>query len=170
MPDKEKNTIIKLIQIVDLDKPSVNFSDKVIAEVSIIAEDEMLNDIQLVSLLKKNSLEIPNPDFTKKIMNKVITNTVTYYQPLISKKAWNVIIIFFVSFIIYLLLSEPSKAYKNSYISEFSIVYNNLITSLGDSLIQNIQIPSILIVSILCLSILLLLDATIRAKKYFINN
>jgi len=167
MPDKEKNTIIKLIQIVDLDKPSVNFSDKVIAEVSIIAEDEMLNDIQLVSLLKKNSLEIPNPDFTKKIMNKVITNTVAYYQPIISKKAWNVIIVFFASFIIYLLLSEPSKTYKNSYISEFSIVYNNLITNLGDSLTQNIQIPSILIVSILCLSILLLLDATLRTKKIF---
>jgi len=167
MSDKEKHTIKKLIQIVDLDKPSINFSDKVITKVNTIAEDEMSNDLQLVSLLKKNSLEIPNPDFTKKTMNKVITSIVTYYQPIISKKAWNVIVVFFVSFIIYLLFFKPTTIYKNNYIPEFSTVFNNLMAHLGNSLTQNIQIPSILIISILCLSILLLIDTALRAKKIF---
>jgi len=167
MANKEKNTTKKLIQKIDLDSPSVKFSDKVMAKVNIISDDETLTDIPLSSLLKKNCLETPNADFTTKIMAKVGVNDIADYKPIISKRGWNVIILFFASFIIYILSSKPATVQKNQYISEFSTIVSKLITNLGNSLTQNFQVPSILVVSIVCLSILLLLDSTLRTKRLF---
>ncbi len=167
MSNKEEHTIKKLIQSIDLDIPSANFADKVMSKVNVISNNETLKDIVLVSLLKKNSLETPNADFSAKIMAKVNTNNVVDYKPIISNKGWSIIFLFFASFITYVLFSKPTITYKNKYISEFSIYFNDLIIDLSNSITQNLQVPSILIVSVLCLSVLLLLDAAIRSKRVF---
>ncbi len=167
MSNKEKHTTKKLIQNIDLDTPSVNFTDKVMTKVNSIPDELILKDVILTSLLKENSLEVPNSDFSTNIMNKVNANFVADYKPIISKKSWNIIFLFFTGFIVYILLSKPTISNQNKYVSEFSAFFNNLISDLGNSLVQNIQIPSILIVSILCLSILLLLDAALRTKRLF---
>lgn len=167
MPDKEKHITKKLLQSIDLDSPSIDFTDKVMAKVNIVPDDIILKDMILTSLLKKNSLETPNSDFSIEIMAKVSTNSIVDYKPIISKKSWNIIFFFFLSFITYILFSKPTTTQNHSYISKLSKVSNNLIAELGNSLTQNIQIPSILVVSILCLSVLLLLDTVLRTKKIF---
>ncbi len=167
MSNKEKHTTKKLIQNIDLDTPSVNFTDKVMTKVNSIPDELILKDVILTSLLKENSLEVPNPYFSTNIMNKVNANFVADYKPIISKKSWNIIFLFFTGFIGYILLSKPTISNQNKYVSEFSTFFNNLISDLGNSLVQNIEIPSILIVSILCLSLLLLLDAALRTKRLF---
>ncbi len=167
MPDKEKHITKKLLQSIDLDSPSIDFTDKVMAKVNTNPDEVILKDIILTSLLKKNSLEVPRPDFSIEIMAKVSTNPITDYKPIISKKNWNIIFFLFLSFIVYILLSKPTTTQNHSYISKLSMVSNNLIADLGNSLTQNIQIPSILVVSILCLSVLLLLDTALRTKKIF---
>jgi len=100
-------------------------------------------------------------------MAEVNTNTIVDYKPIISNKGWGVIFLVFTSFIIYGLFSKPTITNKNNYITEFSTFFNNLISDLSNSLTQNLQVPSILIVSILCLSVLLLLDAALRTKRIF---
>ena len=167
MTDKEKHKTKKLLQNIDLDTPSINFTDKVMEKVNIIPDDMILRDEVLSSLLKKNSLEIPSSDFSIKIMTKVNTYSVTDYKPIISKKGWNIIFLLFTSFVIYALLFNPTTTQNNSYTSKFLTFFNDLITNFGNSLSQNIQVPSILIVSILCLSVLLLLDTLLRTKKLF---
>lgn len=167
MSDKEKHITKKLLESIDLDLPSIDFTDKVMAKVNIVPDEVILKDRVLASLLKKNSLEVTNPDFSTKIMAKVSANFVADYKPIISKKSWNIIFLFFTSFIIYVFFAKPTITQNNSYISKFSMISNNLITDLGNSLMQHIQIPSILIVSILCLSVLLLIDTALRSKKTF---
>jgi hypothetical protein len=167
MPNKEKHITKKLFKSIDLDSPSIDFTDKVMAKVNIVSDEVILKDMVLTSMLKKNSLEVPNPDFSTKIMANVSTNFITDYKPIISKKSWNVIFLFFASFIIYVLLAKPTTIQNNSYISKLSMISNNLIADLGNSLAWHIQVPSILIVSILCLSVLLLLDTVLRTKKTF---
>ncbi len=166
MSDKEKHTTKKLLQSINLDSPSSNFTDKVMAKVNIVPDDIILKDVILTSLLKKNGLEVPSSDFSNKIMTKVSTNSITDYKPIISKKSWSVIFLFLVSFIIYILLTKPTTIQNNGYAFKLSMTLNNLI-DLGNSLIQNIQIPSILIISVLCFSVLLLIDAELRVKKTF---
>jgi len=167
MSDKEKHSTKKLLLNIGLDSPSINFIDKVMEKVNIIPDDVILEDEVLSSLLKKNSLEIPSFDFSTKIMTKVNTYSISDYKPIISKKGWNIIFLLFASFVIYALLFKPTTTQNNSYISKFSTFFNDLIANFGSSLSQNIQIPSILIVSILCLSVLLLLDTLLRTKKIF---
>ncbi|MCF6347861.1 MAG: hypothetical protein L3J20_06135 [Flavobacteriaceae bacterium] len=167
MSDKEKHITKKLLKSIDLDSPSIDFTDKVMAKVNTIPDEVILKDTILTSLLKKNSLETPNSDFSIEIMAKVSTNSIADYKPIISKKSWNIIFLFFASFIIYVLLSKPITIQNDSYISKLSMISNSLITDFGNSLTQNIQIPSILVVSILCLSVLLLLDTVLRTKKIF---
>jgi len=163
MSNKEKYNTKKLIQNIDLDSPSSNFTEKVMANVNIIPDDVMLKDESLTSLLKKNNLESPKVDFSYKIMEKLTANN--NYKPIISKKSWNVIFLIFIGSIVYLLFFQPNNLSKNSYVAEFSNFFSKLISDLSYSLAHKIQVPSLLIVSILSLAILLILDATLRSKK-----
>jgi len=168
MADKEKYNTKKLIQKIDLDSPSSNFTEKVMAKVNIIPNDAMLKDEVLTSLLKNNSLESPKADFSSNIMEKLnVHNNVVDYKPIISKKSWNVIFLIFIGSMVYLLFFHTNNTSKNSYVAEFSNFFNKLTTDLGYSFVHKIQVPSLLIVSILSLAILLILDAALRSKKFF---
>jgi len=48
-------------------------------------------------------------------------------------------------------------------------VLEKIITSFGSSIVESIQIPSILVVSIFCLSSLLLLDYFLNTREYLKN-
>ena len=165
MTDKEKYNTKKLIQNIDLDSPSLNFTEKVMAKVNIIPDDAMLKDEVLTSLLKKNNLESPKADFSSKIMEKLAVSSNVNYKPIISKKSWNAIFLIFTGLIVYLLFFQSNNTSKNSYVAEISNFFNKLTTDLGYSLAHKIQVPSLLIVSILSLTILLILDGALRSKK-----
>jgi len=166
MSDKEKYNTKKLIQNIDLERPTSNFTKKVMAKVNIIPDDALLKDEVLTSLLEKNSLESPKADFSSIIMEKLTANVNIDYKPIISKKSWNVIFLIFIGSIVYLLFFQPNNVSKNNYVAEISNFFNKLTTELSYSFVQKIQVPSILIVSILSLTVLLFLDAVLRSKKF----
>ena len=141
MQDKEEHNTKKLIQNIDLEKPSIDFTDKVMSNLNTIT-DEALKDTEL-------------------------TDNLINYKPIISKKTWSILFFIFGGLTIYALISKPSLTFKNDYFVEYSTFFDKLIIDLNNFLIQSVQVPSILIVSIFCLTLLLLLDSILRAEKGF---
>ena len=168
MSKKEEHNIIKLIQSIELDSPSENFTEKLMSKINYVTNDEVLNDPSLTSLLKKNGQETPSVNFVDEVMAQIQLEGTIEYKPIISKKIWSVLSILLVSSFIFVLFTESSPS-SNSYVSKYSDVLDQIITSFGSSIVESIQIPSILVVSIFCLSSLLLLDYFLNTREYLKN-
>ena len=168
MSKKEEHNIKKLIQSIELDSPSENFTEKLMSKINYVTNDEVLNDPSLTSLLKKNGQETPSVNFVDEVMAQIQLEGTIEYKPIISKKIWSVLSILLVSSFIFVLFTESSPS-SNSYVSKYSDVLDQIITSFGSSIVESIQIPSILVVSIFCLSSLLLLDYFLNTREYLKN-
>jgi hypothetical protein len=65
----------------------------------------------LECLMRDEALESPSTDFTTKVMEQVYileTTSVTTYRPLISKRAWLMILLVFTSVVIYVMFNGSS--------------------------------------------------------------
>ena len=168
MSKKEEHNIKKLIQSIELDSPSENFTEKVMSNINYATDDELLNDPSLTSLLKKNGQEAPSVNFVTEVMAQIQREGIIEYKPIISKKIWSVLILLLVSSVVFVLFTESTPS-NNSYVSKYSDVLERIITSFGSSIVESIQIPSILVVSTFCLSSLLLLDYFLNTSEYLKN-
>jgi len=168
MSKNDEHNIKKLIQSIELDSPSENFTEKVMSNINYATDDELLNDPSLTSLLKKNGQEAPSVNFVTAVMAQIQREGIIEYKPIISKKIWSVLSVLFVSSVVFVLFTE-SPSSSNSYVSKYSDVLEKIITSFGSSIVESIQIPSILVVSIFCLSSLLLLDYFLNTREYLKN-
>jgi len=168
MSKKEEHNIKKLIQSIELDSPSENFTEKVMSNINCATDDELLNDPSLTSLLKKNGQEAPSVNFVTEVMAQIQREGIIEYKPIISKKIWSVLILLLVSSVVFVLFTESTPS-NNSYVSKYSDVLEKIITSFGSSIVESIQIPSILVVSTFCLSSLLLLDYFLNTREYLKN-
>ena len=168
MSKNDEHNIKKLIQSIELDSPSENFTEKVMSNINYAPDDELLNDPSLTSLLKKNGQEAPSVNFVTAVMAQIQREGIIEYKPIISKKIWSVLSVLFVSSVVFVLFTE-SPSSSNSYVSKYSDVLEKIITSFGSSIVESIQIPSILVVSIFCLSSLLLLDYFLNTREYIKN-
>ncbi len=165
MSKKEEHNIKKLIQSIELDSPSENFTEKVMSKINYATDDVVLNDPSLTSLLKKNGQEAPSVNFVAEVMAQIQQEGIIEYKPIISKKIWTVLSLLLVSSVIFVLFTESAPS-SNSYASKYSDVLEKIITSFGSSIVESIQIPSILVVSTFCLSLLLLLDYFLNTREY----
>ena len=168
MSKKEEHNIKKLIQSIELDSPSENFAEKVMSKISYVTNDELLNDPSLTSLLKKNGQEAPTVNFVDEVMAQIEQERIIEYKPIISKKIWSVLSLLLISSVVFVLFTESPPS-SNSYVSKYSDVLEKIISSFGNSIVESIQIPSILVVSIFCLSSLLLLDYFLNTREYLNN-
>ena len=166
MSKKEEHKIKKLIQSIELDKPSENFTEKVMSKINYATSDEALKDPTLTTMLKHYGQEFPSINFADRVMAQVHKDVAVEYKPIISKKVWSVIFSLFTSFIVYVLIAEPAST-NNPYISRYSTLLEKFILDFGIVLVESTQIPSILTVSIFCLSTLLLLDYFFRKRKHY---
>jgi len=165
---KKEHNIKKLIQSIELDSPSDNFTKKVMSKINYVTNDELLNDPSLTSLLKKNDQEAPSVNFVDKVMAQIPQEGIIEYKPIISKKIWSVLSLLFVSSVVFVLFTE-SKTSSNSYITKYSEVLEKIISNFSSSIVESIQIPSILVVSTFCLSSLILLDYFLNTREYIKN-
>ena len=166
MSKKEEHNIKKLIQSIELDTPSKNFTEKVMSKINYGTSDEALKDPVLTSMLKKNVLEVPSVNFTTRVMSQIQSDGITEYKPIISKKIWSVLSLLFVGSVIFVLLSGSTSS-NSSYVSKYSALLEKIVKSFGNAIAESAQIPSILMVSTFCLSTLLLLDYFLSSRSYF---
>ena len=165
MPKKEEHKIKKLIQSIELETPSENFTESVMMKIHHNTNEEVLKDKILTSLLKKNGQETPSVNFVDNVMAQLQRVETIEYKPIISKKMWGILFSLFVGFILYSFFYEPTIS-DQTYIAKYVSMFDNIISDFGNSLVKNIQIPSILFVSTFCLSTLLLIDYFLNSKRY----
>ena len=168
MSKKEEHNIKKLIRSIELDSPSENFTEKLMSKINYATNDEVLNDPSLTSLLKKNGQEAPSVNFVDEVMAQIQQEGIIEYKPIISKRIWSVLSLLLISSVVFVFFTESSPS-SNSYVSKYSDVLEKIIISFGSSIVESIQIPSILVVSTFCLSILLLLDYFLNTREYLKN-
>ena len=165
MSKKDEHKTKKLLKSVNLDSPSVHFTNKVMSEVRVFDKKEALNDAELTALLYKHDLESPPVNFTSKLMGKINASPETSYQPLISKKVWRIIGVLFAGSVVFTLFSKPTGNFQIPYREKVLASANNWLTGLDFSLQFNQSMTSMLLMSIFCLTILLILDTFLRVKN-----
>ena len=166
MSKKEEHKIKKLIQSIELDTPSKNFTEKVMSKINYATSDEAVKDPVLTSLLKKNVLEVPSVDFAARVMSQIQSDGITEYKPIISKKIWGVLSFLFASSVVFVLFTGSTSS-NSLYVSKYSAVLGKIVKSIGNAIAESAQIPSILMVSTFCLSTLLLLDYFLNSRSFF---
>lgn len=82
--------------------------------------------------IKSTSLESPSFGFTSEVMSQVValnSDKTTVYKPLISKKAWSLIALIFVTLCVYLILD--TNAESSSWFSSLNLnmLFNNKISN-----------------------------------------
>src|SRR5688572_12309811 len=91
----------KLLQQVGPDKPGADFTAVVMKEITAAAQDSAVTNPALQSLLKQHGVEIPAGDLTHIVMARVkAQGHKPIPQAIISKKAWYVIALVAVVFIV----------------------------------------------------------------------
>ncbi|MCK5823593.1 MAG: hypothetical protein KAG95_06290 [Bacteroidales bacterium] len=116
-------------------------------------------------LLKKQLIEEPSVDFTEKFMKKIIVqkkNKSIIYKPIISKKAFTIIIFSVISLLI-VLLSLPSSYFNSPYnnlLVEICNIYSNLFSNIDFSFLN--KTPIIIPITIISGWILLFSDMLIN--------
>jgi hypothetical protein len=82
-------------------------------------------------VMQSSSLESPSLDFTANIMAKVeasLTSDITTYKPLISKRAWLIILILVIGSLSYGVFGSGQEGLGWFDTFDYSIIYNNKVT------------------------------------------
>ena len=159
---KEGKNIDKLIkQNLNIEKPSLDFSNKVMYQVKAF---ELKKERAFSSLIQKNQLETPSIDFTSNVMSVIYQDSkVSVYTPVIGKKAWFLIasfILILLSYTIFNLeVTQPYFTGLDKYIPSYDL-------DLSFNLPPILTSP-LFAISIFALSLLLFLDYFVRNRSYF---
>jgi hypothetical protein len=102
MASKENDKLKLLLKNVDLPSPSHQFTKEVMREIQELTRKDVFVDTRIKMLLQDHALAIPPGHFTSKVMAKVrdLESSPTAHKPLISHKAWAVIGLFTVLFLL----------------------------------------------------------------------
>jgi hypothetical protein len=165
MSKKSDKHIKNIISKVGIDKAPLDFTSKVMQDVFVSTNEEALKDVTLSSLLKKNTIEEPSQDFVSSIMNQVETPVTIKYQPLIDKKTWFIISGVVIAFSLFVLLGNSPKE-STSIFNKVSPYLNDLNRVFSNSL-KGFTVSPLLLISIFCLSTLLLLDTFLKRRALY---
>jgi hypothetical protein len=159
MARKKRDELKSLIQKVERDKPPLNFTDLVMEEVE--AQESVINP-DLKVLLKRNGIENLSPDFTHRIMTQVEARDFhTRDKPIITKKAWLIIISAILVFVLYLSFSEQTSKPPGGGLTPYFI---NIGNTLNIILTNVYSIPALYLVTFISISTLLIMDYLLRTK------
>jgi len=159
MKDKDKNIDNFIKQNLEIQEPSMNFSDNVMEEIYAL---DLKKDKALSSLMQKHVLEEPSIDFTSRVMAGIEQKSkVLAYQPVIGKKVWFLISSVIVFIFVYTFIKMDFAITENIYIENLQSRVSNLFVFEYPSL----DISPIYVLGIFALSSLLFLDYFIRNRR-----
>jgi hypothetical protein len=160
MARNKRNELKSLIQKVELDKPSHDFTGLIMEEVK--AQKEAVINPALKSLLKRNGIEMPSIDFTQNIMTLVeVHDFQPTYKPIISKKVWFIIISVVAFFVLHLSSSEQTLKSPYGLTTYFIRIGNKL-----NAILTNVNsVPSLYLITFISLSALLVMDYLLRIRS-----
>ena len=128
-------------------------------------DTEKLLDKLVDDMMKEVSLESPSKDFEFHIMSSIknlSSQEIIIYKPLISKKAWVLLAVGFIAFMVYLIFGVTWKDSESIITINYDVLFNNSLTqSLG-----NLKFSNIFAYAILSLAFMVLVQVTLL-KNYF---
>jgi hypothetical protein len=158
MANRKADQLKKLIQKVELDTPSLNFTDLVMEEVA--AQEPVVNPALKV-LLKRNGMEHPSLDFTQGILTQLEARDLRKsHQPIIPQRAWLIINCVIVSLVVYLGFSEQSSNSTDG-LTPYLISMGNLLNTVFTSIES---LPSLYLITFISASALLVIDYLIKKR------
>lgn len=89
MKNDKEDTFKQLIQQAALEQPSAEFTESTMNLVRAEARQAAVNETAVQALLRQPSLvEIPSPDFSRRIMGEVAAFQAIEVEPIIPRRAW----------------------------------------------------------------------------------
>ncbi len=160
MPNKKRAPLKSLIRKVELDKPSLNFTDLVMEEV--MAQKEAVITPALKSLLKRNGIENASINFTQTVMVQVkVRDFHATHESIVPKKIRLIIISAMVLLVLYLGLSEQDPRSTDG-LAKYFIDVGNALTTILTSVNST---PSLYLITIISLGGLLVTDYLLRTRR-----
>jgi len=162
MSKKKEDIFKKLIDANAIDKAPVDFTKKVMQDVSILSNEELLEDKILTSILKRSSIEKTSKNFVSIVLNTIEIKNQVKYQPVINKKAWFIITTILILLVLYIIFydspAETTSIFSSAtlYIDSFSNAFSNFI--------NGFKLSSIFTISLIALSSLLVLDFSLKNR------
>ncbi len=170
MSKRNKGHIEKIMSKAGIEKAPANFTKNVMQDVFISTNEAALKDVKLTSLLKETTLEIPSDVFVSNIMNAVEAKRNIEFKPLISKKGWLTICGFFAGILVFMSIksspTEPSTIFAkiSPYLDEAKNIFSNPFK--GTEFFTGAELSPILVISLLCLSSMLLFDTLVKKRLF----
>lgn len=159
MKRKKSDILKKLIQKVEVDRPTVSFTESVMNEVRVGDSQEVVINAGLKSLLKLNAIEKPALNFTQGVMGQLgsLVPRATY-EPVITRKAWRIIFAVLIGLTVSVIFSDrpsPTPDGLTSYFVKFGDVLNTIFMDVNVSLY---------LTTIFSTGVLLLVDYLLKVK------
>lgn len=117
------------------------------------------NDRNIRILLENIRLDSPSSNFNEKLLNKIKTQSLSTYKPLINKKVFQLIFAIFAIFVVIATFFSDLNSTKSSSLLNFEI--NAFISKIYNSLMV-FYIPEWLFLSTLVIFILIISDIIIK--------
>ena len=136
----------------ELQTPADDFTEEVMKEISMHVDDKVYTTSRLKAVLSRNLKVEPSTGFTYTVLNKVKNQSNANYPPIISRKAWALIIAFLV---ICLILSVDVNGNSGQITELFLIPLGKYISTFTSSLLEPLFYGGIIILSA---GLLLLID------------
>lgn len=160
MQEKNKNIDKFIRDGLELENTSLDFSDKILSQINSLEE---ANEKALSSLLQKYGQVQPSINFTEKVLSSIIKMSQNKeYQPVISKKAWSVILLVLSSVFIYIASFMEVSTGQFKTVNDTILKFGNLLSFDLPAIITS----PILALSLFALSSLLFLDYYLKKRKY----
>lgn len=161
MAQDKEDKLKKLIQSVELDQPKADFTYTIMHQIE--AQESLVSNLALHTLLEKHLIESPSADFTENVMIGIERlDKKVVYEPIISKKVW-----YGISIAAILLIFLASSLGKSSQTNSVAPPLANNINQLTGKLILQINaLPTLVLACLFAVSALLLLEYFVSRKKY----
>lgn len=162
MTQDKEDKLKKLIQAVELDQPTTDFTAKIMQQIE--TQHSLVPNTALDSLLEKHLIETPSIDFTQKIMMGIerIDKKVVY-EPIISKKVWYAIGI--AATLIITLISLFGKSAQT--VSQPLPLATNINQVTGMIIEQINALPTLILACLFAVSSLVVLEYNLSKKRKY---
>jgi hypothetical protein len=156
--DQSEHRLKQLIQQSGTDKPSPDFTAIIMEEV--MAQEEIVINPILKSILKRNDRPVLTTDFTRQVMVQIETHQLNKPQPIISRRTWYTAaaaLILLISYIVF--FGQPTSV--SGGVSTYLVITGNGINSLF-KMISSIQ--PLYAITFVSLSALVVLDYFLKSR------
>ncbi len=162
MAQDKEDKLKKLIQSVEPDKPTDDFTATLMQKIDV--QESLVANPALDALLEKHLIEVPSIDFLQKVMMGVerIDKKVVY-EPIISKRVWYAVGI--TATLIITLVSFFGKPAQTSFQSPPLATHINQIT--GQIITQINSLPILALACLFAVSSLVVLEYVLSNRKKY---